>query len=336
MKPTNPCSRRGAQGLSLVELMIAIVLGLLVVGAAIGIFISNKQAYRATDNLGVLQENTRTAFELLARDAREAAGNPCVNNLPLANVINTPTTRWWTNFSNWGQTVRGFSGNDPFPENGAGFGTGSAQRLAGTDAIELVSGDNDVVTISGHNTAGNQFTVNTAAHGVVAGDLVLACNSRQAALFQASAVTGATISHGAGGTPGNCSGNLGLLGEGEPCAGRPVFEFAAPNSVLVKLHASRWFIANNPAGIPSLYQTLATGNTAVTQEVAQGVSDMTIDYLLSGTTDYVDSGSVGGNWANVVSARFNLNMVSPENVGTDGAPISRVVTYVISLRNRNL
>lgn len=336
MKNLHPRSRRKVQGLSLVELMIAIVLGLLVVGAAIGIFISNKQAYRATDNLGVLQENARTAFELLARDAREAAGNPCVNNLPLANVINTPTTRWWTNFSNWGQTVRGFSGAEPFPENGAGFGTGSAQRLAGTDAIELISGDNDVVTISGHDTAGTQFTVNNATHGITAGDLVLACNSRQSSLFQASAVAGATISHAAGGAPGNCSGSLGLLGEGEPCAGRPVFEFAAPNSVLVKLHASRWFIANNPDNIPSLYQTLATGNNAVTQEVAQGVSDMTIEYLLSGSSDYVGSASVAGNWANVVAAKFTLDMVSPENVGTDGAPISRVVTYVVSLRNRNL
>ena len=55
-------------GLSLVELMVALVLGLLVVGAAIGVFLSNRQTYTATESLGRVQENARVAFELMARD----------------------------------------------------------------------------------------------------------------------------------------------------------------------------------------------------------------------------------------------------------------------------
>ena len=60
-----PVARRAARGFSLIEMMIAMVLGLLVVGAAIGIFVSNQQAYRATEGLGRVQENVRMAFEMM-------------------------------------------------------------------------------------------------------------------------------------------------------------------------------------------------------------------------------------------------------------------------------
>ena len=97
MKPVPTSPRRAAQGLSLIELMIAMLLGLLVAGAAVTIFMSNRQTYQATDNLGRIQENLRTSFELMARDVREAGGNPCANDLPIANVLNNPAGEWWSN-----------------------------------------------------------------------------------------------------------------------------------------------------------------------------------------------------------------------------------------------
>src|SRR3546814_14216761 len=87
--------RAHAAGFSLVELMVAMVLGLLVSGSAIGIFISNRQANRATDSLSRIQENARTAFELMARDVREAGGNPCGRNLLVTSVINGSGGNWW-------------------------------------------------------------------------------------------------------------------------------------------------------------------------------------------------------------------------------------------------
>lgn len=94
-RPNRSPMRRRMQGMTLVELMIAITLGLLVMGAAIGIFISNRQVYRAAENLNRVQEGGRVSFELMARDIREAAGNPCVNNVPLVNVVNGGTGNWW-------------------------------------------------------------------------------------------------------------------------------------------------------------------------------------------------------------------------------------------------
>lgn len=335
IKPFVPPRRMS--GLTLVELMIALVLGLLVVGVAIGIFASNRQTYRATENLGWLQENVRTAFELMARDVREAGGNPCVKGLPIANVLNPPTgatgTGWWADIQNWDAAVRGYQPNEAFP--GMGFGTTGGARTSGTDAIQLTSGDDTVVTIRSHNTGSAQFTVNTANHGFRAGDVLLVCNSRQAAIFQASAVSGTTIAHGTSGSPGNCTTSLGVVGLGEACSTRDPFEFSAPNSVIVKLHATRWFIANNADGVPSLYQSRLGGGLTSSEEVAQGVTGMQITYLRQGEDQYENAATVAGRWNEVVAARIQLTVESVENVGVDSAPITRPLVHVASLRNRN-
>lgn len=66
-------------GFSLVELMIAMVLGILVMGAAFAIFMSNQNTYRANEGLNRIQESARTAVELISRDIRAAGGSACSN-----------------------------------------------------------------------------------------------------------------------------------------------------------------------------------------------------------------------------------------------------------------
>ena len=63
--------------MSLIELMIALVLGMVVVAAAASIFLANKSTYKATETLARVQENSRLAFEMMARDIREARGSAC-------------------------------------------------------------------------------------------------------------------------------------------------------------------------------------------------------------------------------------------------------------------
>ena len=54
------------RGVTLVELMVALVLGLVVSGAALALFMTNKQVYTSSENLDRVQESSRTAFELMA------------------------------------------------------------------------------------------------------------------------------------------------------------------------------------------------------------------------------------------------------------------------------
>ncbi|MEN1956334.1 PilW family protein [Luteimonas changyuni] len=318
--------RRHVQGMTLIELMIAMILGLLVVGAAIGIFISNSQVYRAAENLGRVQEGARVAFELMARDIREAAGNPCVNNVPWVNVVSGGAGNWWSDM-NPSTALQGFDGSTAFP--GETFTTGAAQRLAGTEALQMLSGDDNVSTISNHDAGTAVFTVNTTAHGLGPGDLGIACNAQQGAVFQVSSVSGLDIGHGLGGLPGNTSINL-HLDSSNPDS----YEYAAPNSVLAGLHATRWYVANNARGVPSLYQARLGGTTVTREEVVEGVSAMTLAYLVRGGTNYVAAGTVV-DWAEVISVRATLVLQSPDNVGANGDPITRQVVQVASLRNRN-
>lgn len=306
-------------GLSLIELMIAMVLGLLVIGGAIGVFLSNQRTYRTTESLGRVQENARVAFELMAREVREAAGNPCAANLPTANVLNNPGAEWW---SNWSAGLVGY-------DNGS-----LSVAAAGTDAIELMSATSGVATVVQHDRDSAQFEVNINNLGIENSDILMVCDYGQASIFQATNVSGsgATIGHNAGGSgPGNCTKRLGLPVE---CTSSGNFKDYAANSLVVKLHAARWFVADNGRGGNSLYrQPMLKGEVGAREEVTEGVKDMQIQFLVGGSPDYVDA-SAGLAWQKVTAVRITLTAEGNERVSTDGDVLERKVTHTVNLRNR--
>lgn len=333
MRKSAPLRPYRLRGLSLIELMIALVLGLLVVGAAIAIFLSNQQTYRATEGLARVQESVRTSFELMARDLREASGNPCVNNLALANVINSSASRWYTDLNNWSEIIVGYGDTEPFSNGSPPFGTAAGNRVSGTDAIQLLSGGTKVATIQAHDATGGKFTLNRDA-GYSSGEFMMACNGLQASVFQANSAGGSQVTYGTGGTPGNCDGSLGL----SACTGA-TYEYSVPNSVLTNLNASRWYVGyNGRDGGKSLYQSRLqlTGGVPgiVNEEILEGVSGLDITYLLSGGDTYVDATGVG-EWGDVLAIRLVLTLESVNKVGVDGEPITRQLIQVVSLRNRN-
>lgn len=65
--------RRRIGGVTLIELMIAMVIGLGVAGAAGQMFISSRIAYTEMQRLSTLHEHVRFATDILARDIRSAA-----------------------------------------------------------------------------------------------------------------------------------------------------------------------------------------------------------------------------------------------------------------------
>jgi type IV pilus assembly protein PilW len=328
-------TRARMRGLTLIELMIALLLGMLVVGAAISIFLANRRTYSATESLGRVQENVRIAFELMARDLREAGGNPCMKSLPIVNVVNNKTSNWYTNIDSWGAGLSGVEG--AFAAGGPAIGTAAGTRVSGTDALQVIGAGNDVATIAADNTGAATFTLNTtvAAAGIGTGDIVVACNVRQAAIFQVTSANGSTIGHAVGGaSPGNCSTGLAL-----PVCGGGQFAFVAAGSTIANLQASRWYIGTNASGTRSLYQSrLVYVGEALTQrndEVLQGVADMKLTYLVGPSgTQYVAASAVS-DWSAVIAVRVQLQLLDSAPVGPSGEPISKQLTHVIALRNRN-
>lgn len=62
---------RASQGFTLVELMIALVLGLVLLGGVIGVFLSNQTTNRVNNELASLQSSARLAFQLMSQDIRK-------------------------------------------------------------------------------------------------------------------------------------------------------------------------------------------------------------------------------------------------------------------------
>lgn len=67
------------EGFSLIEMMIAMVLGLIVMGAAIAVFQSNQRTYTSNEGLNRVQEGARVAYEMMSRDIRSAGTSACTD-----------------------------------------------------------------------------------------------------------------------------------------------------------------------------------------------------------------------------------------------------------------
>lgn len=81
--PAKYALRQRQSGVTLIELMIAMVLSLIVLIGVVNIYIVNKKVSRMEDGLSRMQENGRFAMDFLARDLR-MAGYP---NLPTLTDI---------------------------------------------------------------------------------------------------------------------------------------------------------------------------------------------------------------------------------------------------------
>lgn len=323
MNLRNPSRSLGQRGMSLVELMVAMIISLLVLLATIAIFDSNRLTYRATEGLGRVQENARVAFELMARDIREAGGTPCARNVPVANVLNGAGGTWW---NTWGNGVFGY-------ESGALAGSSP-----GTDALELSSGIGTGVSVTDHNPTSAQFKVSSVNHGLNDGDIAIVCDYRQASIFQ---VTNAqpgindTVVHNAGtGTPGNCSKGLGFKRPIDCSTNGTAYQYGE-NSQLVRMQSAQWYVGDNGRGGRSLYRRALRGNSPQVEEVIDGVANLQLTYLLPGGGAYLNAPAVpNARWREVTAVRVSLALQGVENVGTDGQGIRRTLEHVVNLRNR--
>lgn len=331
MTSFSPRHARSQRGATLVELMVGLVLGLLVVLVGSTVFVGSRQANRTTEGLSRAQETARNAFALIARDLRETGGNPCDSNVLVSNVLNNAQTAppaWWVN---WDRPLQGSDGGQAF--DGAADGTAVGERVAGTDAVitKYITDLTDL-TVTAHDAATARFTVNANPHRAQAGDLLMVCNYSQAAIFQASAVGAGTIDHGdSAAADGNCSRGLGL-----PTLCTAVgnsYTFAA-GSKIGRLTAVGWYIGNNgraDSGGRSLFRVTRNG----AEEVAEGVSDMQIEYLRAGAAAYADATAIA-DWADVVGVRIALTLSGAQTAvsTTASGRLERPMSFTLYLRNR--
>jgi type IV pilus assembly protein PilW len=343
MKPVTINVQRG---LTLIELMIAMTLGLLLIMGVGNIFLSNQQAFRTSENLAGVQENTRIAFELLSREVREAGSNPCGAQV-IVNALNpsgTPTIA-----DSWTTPIRGYDNSQDYASVPTGTATGN--RVAGTDAILLISGSaNSNAAIVDHQVTSAQFKVSSTAHGLKAGDIAMVCNYKVASIFQVTNASNSsvTIVHNSGtGSPGNCTKGLGMRDPATLSCSKPLGyleDFTGGSFVIFK--AGFWYIGNNSRGGRSLFRYSPTDNT--TDEMVDNVTDMQIDYLTENpatktlATGYVGASSIT-DWntttstAVAIAARLNLTLETRDkidNTQTTATTVKRDMFSTVQIRAR--
>lgn len=328
MRRARLCAAR-ACGFSLIELMVAMMLGLVVVGGVISVFLSNQRVYQTNRALSDVQDGSRIAFEMLARDIRNAGLTACSNSGRVANVLKIGPanggTTWW---GNWNNAVRGFEGDD----DAVPAGTGEADRVAGEPSLQLLGGDDTSFSVASHDPGTAQFVLNEASTEPSAGDVFIVCDFDHAAIFQSSSYSAGTKTLGHASTAGNCSTGLGFP---TSCGAANVYQYRA-NAFVTRLNVADWYIGKNPEGSRSLYRFGHTGGTPVREEMVRGVSDFQLSYHQSDltSTPFVSAPKVT-SWGNVTAVRAILTIESSDaRASTSRTSLVRSFATTTTVRNR--
>jgi type IV pilus assembly protein PilW len=302
-------------GLTIVELMVALVLGLILLGSTVQIFQSNRQTYRIGEALARVQENGRFAMQAIAHDLRMAGFIGCGSR---RGPLNDPLTFQYNN-------VSGDAAYDELPAN----------------TIQVIDQDDGLAS-----PAGLTVCDGAGADGVrcQASDAFVVVRGSENALTMldnmADVSDTLTVRDGFADSDANAPflvtdclrGDLFLAVDPNDTEIQPNDDlqqaYSAGASVL-PLVWSTYFVAtqNGGDGIPSLYRrdNLAADPPV---EIARGVEGMQI--LLGRDTDndsfadtYISPDTAGIDWTEIVTLRVSLLVKSQNDFVTDTpAPIA--------------
>ncbi len=325
-------------GMTLVEILIAMLIGAILLAGILGIFINTKQTNRSLEAISRIQENARFALAFIARDLRMGDFWGCLRR-DTGGPVN-----------NIGFAVGNAAIYDFY--NAGGFDGTNGAVNAGNRGLDAP----DTLTIRGATSAGvfvavdNGVTITTTAnHGFNPDEYLFVTDCRQGDIFQATAGTAnASITHTAGGlAPANTSPNLSVT--------------YGLDAQVYQVATVTYSIANGASGLPSLFRSI----NGINQEIIEGVENMQVLYGIDNdatmdlsadfyvpfdqipATINTSSGNVPGR-ERIISIRISLllqsiaNNITDQNTavfyngGTSVADrrIRRVVTSTIALRNR--
>ena len=331
-----PPRRRPWQGgVTLVEVLISLALGLIVIAAAIGIFLSSREANRNIESLSRIQENARIVFDLMSRSMREVGGVPCGAKMP--DPVKITSAYGWCPADEYekqaleGKKNAGFAGvavqipkpgggthTVKYPDSSTGLDPGDSVRFI-TLASEAGSGGMSQII----GKSGNKLVLQSIS-GFDKNGLILACNPREGVIFTGGEFVGGPTA------------SMPEKGEYAPPATIDLAGTYVPNTgtstgtyYLAMLQPEVWFIGANDRGGTSLYRI--TGNNASADEVAPNATKMTLAYLVPGKSGYLDASEVdAGDWPRVLAVRVFLTLSDNSARPT----FERTLMHTVSLRNR--
>ena len=337
---------RGAQlGLTLIEMMVSITIGLLVVGAVTYLYIGSKGAYRGNEALARIQDAGRFALDSITRDVRRAGALGCSSAVSVAGQ-GAPIT---VNVIAPGLGVQpvpiqGFEPSQyqplPLPTSAWPSGwtppTGSGTPTYwGGDVLQLQIATGVPVRVTAEDTTAGTITIanNTVPNGsgayFKANNYAVLGNCSAAAIFRVfgspSAGASAVVSYASAPVPLTTSGQFSLAADTYP---------TVQHYDQVTYYIGQAY-ANAP---PALYRySLSSGQA---EELVGNVEDMDVVYGIGtngAITTYKKPGTPmnAADFANVISVRVSLIAVGDQQGaapvaqtllfhGTDGTPLTPV------------
>lgn len=308
-----------ARGFTLVELMVAITIGLIIVAAITNIFLASRSTYNAQDRLARLQENGRFAMQFLARDLRMAAYYGCLDDLTAVNSTLTSGAGLAFNISSALDGLDNAAGNW-FPSGNTVLPT---DILPGTDAL-IVRMVDQPSSVAVSTTMPNESAVLrvTDVTGFNTNDIVVVSDCASADVMQVTQViTGANpaLQH----NPTGLNATQKLSKAYKPPA--QVFRFAS----------QMYYVRNGTP--PTLWRTT---NGGAGEELVQGVEDLQILYGVDTDTPpdglpnvYLKAGENGlksaDDWSRVKTVRATITARTLDTVDVQ----RRVFLTTTLLRN---
>jgi type IV pilus assembly protein PilW len=339
--------RSAARGLSLVELLVALALGLVLVVGVATVYLFTKTAFNRQAQLSTLQQGVRTAFEYLGNDARMVGHLGCFTN----NSASLPSDLAVTNIkTNYEVGIEGFDYDDggagtyPMTSDNPANETDPAKwrtNAQGTGAKTVPLAD-----LGGGLTPGSDVLV---IRTVVGQPIRLRADTTTAGAspLAIETVTGGTCSGGAAKVSGFCTGSHGLLANCTSArafsvnsiagsaitpvdAGKVYPVFPAVSSEVFPLQTIVYYVKRsiNHPGTTSLYRSIFNGDPAagVEQELIEDIENLQVQYGedttlpdRDGTVDrYIRAHEVTAtNWQNIVTVRMSLLLRSATPVQAD-------------------
>lgn len=294
-------------GLSLIELMVAMLISLILLGGVLQVFLSSKDMYRTNTAVARVQEAGRFATDFIAFDVRQAGfKGECLTD-PLSHFRLTNAGVDTKNAYSTTPPIQGWDNSKP------SFFTSAETTYTDTDSfIVKYAGDGQGFSSNGTNQTQTPSIGADGSTSAYAGQLVLLANSTGCDLFQNTNNENASAfqKSGSNSSPGNVNLDWSQAYNGKF------------TSYVLRSHS--YFIRDNAAEgrLPSLVRKVLSP-ARVDEELVEGIVDMQVTYGLDQDGDrladaYVKAGtnnltaSGAGDWEKVVSARISVLAISPE------------------------
>jgi type IV pilus assembly protein PilW len=297
------------RGVSLVELMVSITIGMILMAGVLSIFLSSKVTYFANEKLARLQENGRVALNIISHDVREAGYMGCALGSQWRLNVNNASSPLW----NYAIPLMAFE------SDGAGGytpATNPALVPAATNNSDIIIArtirrDSPQLRVAADmaNTTSDIQVLHSIPIPVALGQIMVVSTCRASSVFQ---VTGygvgspnGTIQHAAAGSnPGNSTNDL-------------EFKFPAGARVAA-LQTLIYYVGNDASGEPGLYRQF--GSTSPSERLIDGVEALQISYGIDTTGDrltdrYVSATDVT-NWDDVMLVNYAV-LVRSDEQGTE-------------------